>query len=109
MVNDLPIQYRHGEMERDAYNAAFDELGFSWHWNRDTYDQLLCQDSTPEERVRQYLETRQPHLLKAYEAEFLVAVIQKKMTEHRKRLAARGAMTSGYFEWAESLVSALRA
>jgi hypothetical protein len=109
MVNDLPVQYLRDEMERDAYNAAFDELGFSWHWDSDTYDQLLRQGSNAEERISHYLETRQPHLLKAYEAAFLVAVIQQKKAEHRKRLAATRAVASGYFEWAESLVIEFRA
>jgi hypothetical protein len=109
MVNDLPVRYLRDETERDAYNAAFDELGFSWHWDSDTYDQLLRQSSNAEERISHYLETRQPHLLTAYDAAFLVAVIQKKKAEHRKRLAATRAVASGYFEWAESLVSEFRA
>ena len=41
MFNDLPVEYQHEELDRNAYNAAFYELGFRWHWDRETYDQLL--------------------------------------------------------------------
>jgi len=109
MFNDLPVQYRHDEMERNAYNAAFYELGFRWHWDRDTYDQLLRQSPNAAERIRHYLETRQPHLLKAYDAAFLVDVIQEKKAEHRKRGADSDAMASGHFDWAQMLGSELGA
>ena len=46
MVNDLPIQYRNDEIERNAYNAAFYELGFRWHWDSHTYYELLSHSQT---------------------------------------------------------------
>ena len=52
MVNDLRMQYPHDEMERNAYNAAFYELGFRWHWDRDTYSRLVRISATPEERLQ---------------------------------------------------------
>ena len=64
MVNDLPIQYRNDEIERNAYNAAFYELGFRWHWDSHTYYELLSQSQHEAERIRHYLKTHQPHLLK---------------------------------------------
>src|SRR5205085_1602394 len=85
MFNDLPIQYRHDEMERNAYNAAFYELGFRWHWDRNTYEMLLTRSNNPAQRLRQYLETHQSHLLRAYDAEFLVEMILSKKAEFRKR------------------------
>ena len=39
----------------------------------------------PAERIRHYLETRQPHLLKAYDATFLVNLIQEKKVAHGRR------------------------
>lgn len=69
-------------MERNAYNAAFHELGFRWHWDSDTYNQLVHQCSNAGQQIRQYLETRQPHLLKAYDAAFLIDVIQEKKARH---------------------------
>ena len=109
MVNDLPIQYGHDEVELNAYNAAFYELGFRWHWDSDTYNQLLRQGSNAAERIRHYLETRQPHLLKAYDAAFLIDVIQEKKTERTQCWSATGAMASGCFDWAETLGSELGA
>jgi hypothetical protein len=60
------------ELQRIAYNSAFDELGLAWHWDRATYAQL------PEgsERVRAYVEREHPHLLRAYEADFLVNAVE---------------------------------
>ncbi len=109
MFNDLPIQYRHDEMERNAYNAAFHELGFRWYWDRDTYDALMRQNTNPAERIRHYLETRQPHLLKAYDAQFLVEAIQARKAEHRKRSADSQAMATGHFDWSQILGSELGA
>jgi hypothetical protein len=61
------------EMQRQAYNSAFDELGLAWHWDRATYAWL------PEgpERVRAYVEREHPHLLRAYDADFLVQAVEQ--------------------------------
>ena len=63
------------EIERNGYNVAFSELGLEWYWDAETYADL---QAIPEEchRVRTYLETHQPHLLRAYDADFLVNAIQ---------------------------------
>ena len=61
------------EAHRQAYNAAFDELGLSWHWDAVTYATLPGQGA---ERVRAYLETEHAHLLRAYDADFLVQAIE---------------------------------
>lgn len=62
------------DVERDAYNAAFSELEFSWRWDARTYRELL---RIPEEksRIRAYLEGQQPHLLRAYDPGFLCDLI----------------------------------
>jgi hypothetical protein len=62
MIDDAPIQYWSSETERNAYNAAFYELGLRWHWDRETYCQLLRQSQDGPERVCHYLSTHQPHL-----------------------------------------------
>ena len=61
------------EARRHAYNAAFDELGLNWHWDSATYASLLGHDTGC---VRRYLETEQPHLLRSYDADFLVRAVE---------------------------------
>lgn len=61
------------ETRRHAYNAAFEELGLTWHWDAATYARL---QALGRDGVRTYLETEQSHLLRAYEADFLVHAIE---------------------------------
>jgi hypothetical protein len=64
----------HAARERDAFNAAFRELGLRWHWDAATFLTLApCADDAA--RVRTYLESREAHLLRAYDASFLVGAI----------------------------------
>jgi hypothetical protein len=64
----------HAARERDAFNAAFRELGLRWHWDAATFRTLAaCADD--QARVRTYLESREAHLLRAYDAPFLVDAI----------------------------------
>ena len=48
-----------------------------------SFDGLLRYSPKPEVRIRHYLETQQPHLLKAYDAQFLAGVIQERMAHHK--------------------------
>jgi hypothetical protein len=68
------------EIERNAYNVAFCELGLEWYWDAQTYADLraACQQKC---HVRSYLEAHQPHLLRAYDAEFLVNAIETKRAQ----------------------------
>jgi hypothetical protein len=61
------------EAHRQAYNAAFEELGLSWHWDRVTY---ACLPAHGPDGLRAYLENEHAHLLRAYEADFLVNAIE---------------------------------
>lgn len=94
---------RNDETERNAYNAAFHELGFRWHWDSETYRDLTSRSSNAAEQINHYLQTRHPHLLKAYEAASLAEVIEDKKAKH----ATPGSMTNGaghrHFNWAEIL------
>lgn len=66
-----------------AYNAVFSELGLRFRWNMETLawlDTLECDGE--KSRITTYLETCQPHLLKAYDAEFLSQLIYAKKREH---------------------------
>lgn len=61
------------EAHRHAYNAAFDELGLNWHWDAATYAGVHAQGATG---LRSYLEREHAHLLRAYEADFLISAIE---------------------------------
>ena len=74
--------------ELSAYNAAFEQLGFSWRWSEADYQALRdLPDVTA--RVEHYLRAHHPHLLRAYEAPALAALIQE-----RKRDCEIGALRS---------------
>ena len=61
------------ETHRHAYNTAFDALGLNWHWDEPTYDRLQAHGH---DGIRVYLETEHSHLLRAYDADFLVQAIE---------------------------------
>lgn len=84
----------------DAFNAAFYELGLRWHWDVQTY-QSLCPTTEEKERIRAYLESHQPHLLKAYDAEFLIEAIQTTKARCYESLSASSGKTSPAINWAE--------
>jgi hypothetical protein len=61
------------ECERRAYNKAFDELGLNWHWDPVTF---ACLPGTGTDALRNFIEREHPHLLRAYDADFLVSAIE---------------------------------
>ena len=95
MRNDLPPELSQEELERNAYNAAFYELGLHWHWDSRTFTALKRFSEQPEARIRRYLETEHPHLLQAYDADFLAAAIHERKREY-KPCAGRS------FDWAQA-------
>jgi hypothetical protein len=66
---------QHDELERNAFNVAFSELGLCWHWDEQTYSELQAIPNE-EDRLRAYLRERHGHLLKAYDADFLIDAIR---------------------------------
>lgn len=88
------------DIDRNAYNAAFYELGLKWHWDADTYQALLSH-AGEKDRIRIYLETHQPHLLKAYEADFLVKAIQTAKEHCYDNMAHCCSENAGAINWAE--------
>jgi hypothetical protein len=75
----------------DAFNAAFHELGLPWYWDVDLYRSLnvkLCEKA----RMKQYLETHQPHLLRIYEADALTDMILSLKDSRYKALQKSGLM-----------------
>jgi hypothetical protein len=49
--------------QAERYALAFEELGLDWHWDGS-------------EPVRAYIEREHPHLLRVYDADFLVNAIE---------------------------------
>ena len=87
-------------VHRNAYNAAFYELGLKWHWDGNIYQSLLP-NSDEKERIRSYLETYQPHLLKSYDADFLTNVIQTTKARCFDAMTAEGCRVGADTNWAE--------
>lgn len=85
------------DFHRDAYNAAFYELGLKWHWDESAYENVLsaCQER---ERLVGYLQAHQTHLLSAYDAEFLVAAIEATKARWFDALLQTG--TRRHVDWA---------
>ena len=52
MFNDLPRELHQDDIERNAYNAAFYELGLRWHWDCETFDALKQSMPTAELKAR---------------------------------------------------------
>ncbi|KQV84607.1 hypothetical protein ASD15_05320 [Massilia sp. Root351] len=66
------------DAQRQAYNAAFAELGLRWFWGSGDYAGQMGVESQ-RSHLRRYVENHHPHMLKVYDAEFLVNAIQKVM------------------------------
>ena len=101
MFNDLSSARRSQDMELNAYNAAFYELGLRWHWDSATWEQLACVGDCRKARLRHYLETEQAHLLRAYDAGFLVEAIDRAQAEARRIAETTGSLNPG-FDWAQA-------
>jgi hypothetical protein len=88
------------DIHRSAYNAAFYELGLKWHWDENAYQSILPH-AQEKDRIRNYLEMHQAHLLKAYEADFLIDAIQTTKARCYDALLACGARVTSQVDWAE--------
>jgi hypothetical protein len=98
MIHDLPVELTessNAEPAHDAYNAAFCELGLRWYWDRETYAALLRHSADPQARIRHYIETRQAHLLKAYDATFLATAIHERAQRYKP-------CTHRRFDWSQA-------
>lgn len=87
-------------IHRNAFNAAFYELGLRWHWCADTYpDHLMGEQES--EHIRAYLQTHQPHLLTAYDVDFLVNAIQTTKSRCYDAMVTCGTKVAAFVNWAE--------
>lgn len=96
MIRNLHDQ-RTIDAHRHAYNAAFEELGLPWHWDSATFARL---QSGGRDGVRTYLQSEQPHLLRAYELEFLVDAIENAKARYHAGMLADGARLAAQAPWA---------
>jgi hypothetical protein len=79
-----PAMDRTASAEVDAYNAAFDELGLDWHWDRATLAELAA-IAGDKARVRAYVTRHHPHLLTAYDADFIGDLVAETKTRQAGR------------------------
>ncbi len=83
------------DTERDghrvAFNAAFDEFGIGWHWDVETYGQLLAVTGG-KERMKHYAKTFLNNQGLADNFEQLVPELHAAKTKHYVRLLSTGAI-----------------
>jgi len=89
------------EIECSAFNAAFYELGLRWHWDEATYERLAA-NPCERSRVRHYLENAQPHLLRAYDADFLTDAILEAKQRAQRSLSHCAPHAVPRFNWADA-------
>ncbi|TWI61187.1 hypothetical protein IP91_04774 [Pseudoduganella lurida] len=87
-ITSSGAEARPADAECNAWNAAFHELGLSWFWDA----AHLPGGGAGAERscVREYLTRHQPHLLAAYDADFLVDAILAAKARCAAQMAAAG-------------------
>lgn len=94
MLSPYPLAIPDAEAERAAFNGAFYALGMRWHWDAQTYAALSA-EPCERRRLTRYLEREQAHLLRAYDADFLVdAILEEKSRRQPAPSAAPSALLS---------------
>jgi hypothetical protein len=88
------------DVHRNAYNAAFHELGLNWVLELAPAAHQLS-DEGERECVRKYLLEHQAHLLTAYDPEFLLDAIQTAKSRCYARLTAAGSNPAAHINWHE--------
>ena len=73
------------EAQRQAYNAAFEDLGLNLHWDAATFERVRA---LGRDAVRQYLVREHAYLLRAYDADFLAKAIEAAKAHHYTSTAA---------------------
>jgi hypothetical protein len=81
------------EAERHAYNAAFEELNLSWRWDAATYASVQARGR---DGLHNYLQAEHAHLLRAYDADFLVNAIETAKARYCKAKPAARTHTAAY-------------
>jgi hypothetical protein len=66
--------------DRHSVNRAFRELGLRFQWDERTWAEL-CAMHDVREQLRYYLPRHQPHLLGAYDADFLGELVAQRLAQ----------------------------
>jgi beta-phosphoglucomutase-like phosphatase (HAD superfamily) len=77
------------EAHRTAFNEAFANHGLDWHWDRDTYGDLL-KVAGGRERIRHFMARSSPELLARADADELVRRLHTDKTARYQRRLAQG-------------------
>jgi hypothetical protein len=85
MLNAPYARTSAAEADRHACNVAFDALGLSWHWDAATYASVQARGR---HGLRRYLEAHHPHLLRAYDVDFLAIAIEAAKARCQATFAA---------------------
>ena len=101
MLSPRPVETPSADIERSAFNAAFYELGLRWYWDDATYE-TLCAEPCERRRVQCYVEAEHAHLLRAYEAEFLVEAIVAAKDRALKSLSRCRTPVLPRYGWADA-------
>ena len=68
------------EIHRQAFNAAFEQAGLDWVWERDLYHELLAVTGG-KERIRYYLDRDRPEVSLPDDTDAFIARLHKSKTE----------------------------
>jgi hypothetical protein len=71
-----------GQLDRNALNQAFWNLGLRFQWDEATWT-ALAQLPDLRAQLREYLGKHQPHLLAVYDVDFLSSLIQQSVASPR--------------------------
>ena len=71
-----------GQLDRNALNQAFWDLGLRFQWDEATWIGL-AQLPDLRAQLREYLGKYQPHLLAVYDVDFLSSLIQQSIASPR--------------------------
>lgn len=89
------------EIERSAYNTAFADLGLRMHWDEATYEGL-ARVPCERQRLHDYLRSEHPHLLRAYDGDFLADAILDAKRRREAPLARCAPQSLPQINWADA-------
>jgi HAD superfamily hydrolase (TIGR01509 family) len=77
------------DLQRQAFNAAFDQAGLGWNWDADTYRKLLTINGG-QARLRTY---RDADISRSEVSNTVIAAVHDRKTAHYEVLVNQGALT----------------